>query len=118
MVNQMRPGNASKPQKKTAAELLAILNAEAPNFLAVAIVVGFETGDVFVPAADPNRAAALEDAVTKRGGIATGLVGVKKVGDQGTAWCRIFPEYANAPGVPKYLEDASILFASQFAEKS
>jgi hypothetical protein len=103
---------------RTSTELLATLDAEASSFLLVSLVVEFENGDVFVFAGDPNRAACLEDAL-HRGGLATGLVGVKRGSDdRGGACYRVFPEYANAPNVSKYLEETSVLFASLYAAKN
>ena len=103
---------------RTFSELLATLDAEAASFLVVSLVVEFENGDVFVFAGDPNRAVCLEEAL-HRGGLATGLVGVKRGSeDRGGAFYRVFPEYANAPYVAKDLEETSVLFASLYAAKN
>lgn len=104
----------STPNRKTASELLAILDAEAKNFWAVALVLRLPDRDVLIAASDGTRGAQLADIVAK-GGTALGLVAVERKGKLGKACSRPFPEFEHNDRVCEYLRGMRKVFASYFA---
>jgi hypothetical protein len=94
---------------RTAATLSKTLDDEAPKFMKVAVVIGFENGDWFILASDPERAERLEELSLK--GLATCLVGVTRIADQGAALVRFFAEYENKPEMQPYGQIVSAVFA-------
>jgi hypothetical protein len=95
---------------RTQQDLIAELDAAAPNFFLCWIAVGFEASTIFVSASDPDREEHLVDAMQK-GGEPIGLVGFYQqkadVGDGaiGGFFTRPFAEYADEEWAKKYLED-------------
>lgn len=62
-VATLTPGQLEQMEQ----ELIALLDANAPNYESVALVVGYENGDGFVLANYPNRLPVLEDSLKRKG---------------------------------------------------
>jgi|GEM_PF-2425830 len=105
--------------KRTAADLIAELNAEAQNFQLVALCVGFANSTTFVFSNDPQRLGKLHDAMLA-GGEPIGLVALNQTEDKSPTqkgtftqvnefrlFTRPLEEYAGDDWAVSYLEDLS-----------
>jgi hypothetical protein len=103
-------------EPRTTLDLIEELDAEAPKFTHVLLVVGFEHTTIFVMNGDANRLAVLNDAI-EAGGNPTGLIGLKLHNGQATFYSRVLQEYAEEGWAIRYLH-ALIVKAAEILQQT
>lgn len=93
-----------------APEILTLLDANAPNYEAVALVIGYENGDGFVLGNDPNRLKVLEDA---KGHLA-GLVGITRLPNGELVCASLMDDLGKE--TPQYMQHVSAIFLAKYQE--
>jgi hypothetical protein len=96
-------GDGMEPQeRRSTVELIQELDAEAPKFTHVLLVVGFEQTTIFVRADDPNRLKALNEAVLA-GGEPVGFIGLNVGNGHALFSRRTLKEFVTEEWADRYL---------------
>jgi hypothetical protein len=96
-------GTVEPQQRRTPADLIEELNAEATKFQIVLLVVVFQkAATIFIRSDNNDRLSALTAAVAREG-EAVGFIGMKDEGESVSFYRRVLTEYAKLEGFSKYL---------------
>ena len=100
---------------RTTKDLIDELEAEAPKFTRVALVVGFERTTEFVWWAPPDDGDPLQklNALIEEGGECVGLIGFTLGGRHGQVYARALADYGGGEWVGKYLASLTERFAAE-----